>query len=36
MMARRWSTLLPLVVFGVLVGFFGWRLVLIARAMRRI
>jgi DsbE subfamily thiol:disulfide oxidoreductase len=30
-MLRRWSTLLPLVVFVVLVGFFAWRLVLITR-----
>ncbi|HXP97101.1 MAG TPA: DsbE family thiol:disulfide interchange protein [Telmatospirillum sp.] len=30
-MLRRWSTLLPLAVFAVLVAFFAWRLVLITR-----
>lgn len=31
MMPKRWTTLLPLGVFLVLVAFFGWRLVLITK-----
>ena len=30
-MPRRWSTVLPLAVFAVLVAFFAWRLILITR-----